>query len=372
MMTKRKKSMLMAVLVMAAVSLMSCTAIGQEKKNFTITGKASDFADGKKVYLIKSVESGEIPVMDSTVVKDHSFVLEGRVETPYIAVVGVADSLMAQEVTVIELIVEPGNIQIGAWEDDKHHVATGTPLNDANMQFSQAVDSLFRSNPSVRPETLYPFVYPYIKRNVGNVLGIYLFERYEASMFDEMRLELANDLYTAQKEEKYADLIAKIQKKKERERQMAELTKTVQPGNPYKNISGESIDGKELSLKSVIEREGNRYVLLEFWATWCAPCMKEVPYLKEAYTKFRGKGFEIYSMSIDEEEDKDKWVQTIQEKGMEWTNVLRTDAKNTTEAYGVQGIPANFLIDCSTGQIVATNLRGNALTKKLEELSGKE
>lgn len=370
-MTKRKNSILMAALVMAAMSLMSCTVVGQENK-FTITGKASDFADGKKVYLIKSVESQEIPVVDSTVVRNHSFVLEGQVDEPYIAVVGVADSLMAQEVTVIELIVEPGNIQIGAWEDDKHHVATGTPLNDANMQFSQAVDSLFRSNPSVRPETLYPFVYPYIKRNVGNVLGIYLFERYEASMFDEMRLELANDLYTAQKEEKYADLIAKIQKKKERERQMAELTKTVQPGNPYKNISGESIDGKELSLKSVIEREGNRYVLLEFWATWCAPCMKEVPYLKEAYTKFRGKGFEIYSMSIDEEEDKDKWVQTIQEKGMEWTNVLRTDAKNTTEAYGVQGIPANFLIDCSIGQIVATNLRGNALTMKLEELTGKE
>ena len=371
MMMKRKKSTLMTMLVMAIVSLMPCTVVGQENK-FTITGKASDFADGKKVYLIKSVESQEIPVVDSTVVRNHSFVLEGQVETPYIAVVGVADSLMAQEVTVIELIVEPGNIQIGAWEDDKHHVATGTPLNDANIQFCQAVDSLFRSNPSVRPETLYPFVYPYIKRNVGNLLGIYLFERYEASMFDEMRLELANDLYTAQKEEKYADLIAKIQKKKEQERQMAELAKTVQPGNPYKNISGESIDGKELSLKSIIEREGNRYVLLEFWATWCAPCMKEVPYLKEAYTKFRGKGFEIYSMSIDKEDDKDKWMQTIKEKGMEWTNVLRTDAKNTTEAYGVQGIPANFLIDCSTGQIVATNLRGNALTMKLEELTGKE
>ena len=361
----------MAALMMAVASLMSCTVVGQENK-FTITGKASNFADGKKVYLIKSVESQEIPVVDSTVVRNHSFVLEGQVETPYIAVVGVADSLMAQEVTVIELIVEPGNIQIGAWEDDKHHVATGTPLNDANMQFSQALDSLFKSNPSVRPETLYPFIYPYIKENVGNLLGIYLFERYEASMFNDMRLELAGDLYAAHKDGKYADLVSKIEKMMERERQMAELAKTVQPGNPYKNISGESIDGKELSLKSIIEREGNRYVLLEFWATWCAPCMKEVPYLKEAYTKFRGKGFEIYSMSIDKEDDKDKWMQTIKEKGMEWTNVLRTDAKNTTEAYGVQGIPANFLIDCSTGQIIATNLRGNALTMKLEELTGKE
>ena len=361
----------MAALMMAVASLMSCTVVGQENK-FTITGKASNFADGKKVYLIKSVESQEIPVVDSTVVRNHSFVLEGQVETPYIAVVGVADSLMAQEVTVIELIVEPGNIQIGAWEDDKHHVATGTPLNDANMQFSQALDSLFKSNPSVRPETLYPFIYPYIKENVGNLLGVYLFERYEVSMFNDMRLELAGDLYAAHKDGKYADLVSKIEKKMERERQMAELAKTVQPGNPYKDISGGSSDGKELSLKSVIEREGSRYVLLEFWATWCAPCMKEVPYLKEAYTKFRGKGFEIYSMSIDEEEDKDKWVQTIQEKGMEWTNVLRTDAKNTTEAYGVQGIPANFLIDCSTGQIIATNLRGNALTMKLEELTGKE
>ncbi len=369
---RRKKNILMAALMMAAASLMSCTAIGQEKKNFTITGKASDFADGKKVYLIKSVESEEIPVVDSTVVKDHSFVLEGRVETPYIAVVGVADSLTANEAEIVELFVEPGEIRIGEWKGAHYRTATGTPLNNASMQFSQAMDSLFRSHSSVRPETLYPFIYPYIKENVGNLLGIYLFERYEASMFNDMRLELAGDLYAAHKDEKYADLVSKIEKKMERERQMAELAKTVQPGNPYKNISGESTDGKELSLKSVIERKGNRYVLLEFWATWCGPCMREVPHLKEAYTRFHGKGFEIYSMSIDKEDDKDKWMQTIKEKGMEWTNVLRTDAKNTTEAYGVQGIPANFLIDCSTGQIVATNLRGNALTKKLEELSGQD
>ena len=83
-MTKRKNSILMAALAMAAMSLMSCTVVGQENK-FTITGKASDFADGKKVYLIKSVESKEIPVMDSTVVKNHSFVLEGQVDEPYIA-----------------------------------------------------------------------------------------------------------------------------------------------------------------------------------------------------------------------------------------------------------------------------------------------
>ncbi len=370
-MMKRKSILWAAIWVMAAASLMSCTAVEQEKK-FTITGKASDFADGKKVYLIKSVESKEIPVMDSTIVKNHSFVLEGQVGEPYIAVVGVADSLTASEVEIIELFVEPGEIRIGEWKNAHYLTATGTPLNDASMQFSQAMDSLFRSNPSVRPEVLYPFIYPYIKKNVSNLLGIFLFERYEASMFNEMRLELASDLYAAHKEEKYADLIAEIEKKMERESQMAELAKTVQPGNPYKNISGKTADGKELSLKSVIEKDGNRYVLLEFWATWCGPCMNEVPYLKEAYTKFRGKGFEIYSMSIDKEEDKDKWMQTVKEKGMQWTNVLRTDAKNTTEAYGVQGIPANFLIDCSTGQIVATNLRGNALTKKLEELSGRE
>ena len=74
----------MAALMMAVASLMSCTVVGQENK-FTITGKASDFADGKKVYLIKSVESKEIPVMDSTVVKNHSFVLEGQVDEPSIA-----------------------------------------------------------------------------------------------------------------------------------------------------------------------------------------------------------------------------------------------------------------------------------------------
>lgn len=365
---KRKKNILWAALMMAVVSFIPSTAIGQEKKNFTITGKAPDFADGKKVYLIKAAASKEIPVMDSTVVRDHSFVLEGQVDEPYIAIVGVADSLTAREAEVINLFVEPGNILIGEWKEAHYRTATGTPLNDASMQFSQTLDSLYRSNSSVRPEVLYPFIYPYIKENVGNLLGIYLFERYEASMFNDMRLELAGDLYAAHKEGKYANLIAKIEKKMERERQMAELAKTVQPGNPYKDISGKTTDGKELSLKSVIERDGNRYVLLEFWATWCGPCMREVPHLKEVYTRFHGKGFEIYSISIDQEKNRNKWIQTIQEKGMEWTNTLRTADKSATEAYGVQGIPANFLIDCSTDKIIATNLRGNALSEKLAEL----
>ena len=170
------------------------------------------------------------------------------------------------------------------------------------MQFSQAMDSLFKSNPSVRPETLYPFIYPYIKENVGNLLGVYLFERYEASMFNDMRLELASDLYAAHKDGKYADLVAKIEKKMERERQMAELAKTVQPGNPYKNISGESTDGKELSLKSVIERKGNRYVLLEFWATWCGPCEKIAPIIEELAAEYEGK-VNIFKCDVDENDE---------------------------------------------------------------------
>ena len=93
--------------------------------------------------------------------------------------------------------------------------------------------------------------------------------------------------------------------------------------------------------------------------------MYEVPYLKAAYEKYHNKGFEIYALSIDH--DRDAWTKVIKEEDLLWVNVLR-ESTEATEQYGVCGVPSNFLIDCSTGKIVATHLRGDALTAKLAEL----
>lgn len=147
-----------------------------------------------------------------------------------------------------------------------------------------------------------------------------------------------------------------------------QMGKTVTAGNPYKPVKGLDVNGKEIDLADVIK--DNKYTLLEFWASWCGPCRAEVPHLKEAYEKFKGKGFEIYSFSIDD--SKKGWEQALKEDQPNWsTHVLKQGnaGEKILNSYGISGIPASFLID-QKGTIVASNeeLRGDALKETLREL----
>ena len=141
-----------------------------------------------------------------------------------------------------------------------------------------------------------------------------------------------------------------------------------QSGRRYTDVALPDTEGKTVTLSSVVANPANKYVLLDFWATWCGPCMGEVPYLVETYAKYHDKGFEIYGVSLDRSEG--AWSTVIAKKGMNWVHVIQSREGNTaaTDAYGVRAIPSNFLIDTSTGKIIATNLRGEALGRKIAEL----
>jgi peroxiredoxin len=110
-----------------------------------------------------------------------------------------------------------------------------------------------------------------------------------------------------------------------------------------------------------------RYVLLDFWASWCGPCRAENPNVLKAYNRFKAKNFVVLGVSLDE--DSTKWRQAVVKDGMPWTQVsdLKGWKNEVSRQYGIQGIPANFLVDTS-GTIIAKNLRGTALEKKLAEL----
>lgn len=114
-------------------------------------------------------------------------------------------------------------------------------------------------------------------------------------------------------------------------------------------------EGKVISLSSVVSNPDNRYVLLDFWATWCGPCVKALPQLKDAYAKYHEKGFEIYSVSQDPSDR--RWKPFLQENGMTWINVLDDNAgrKNSKawKDYALNGIPTVLLIDGETGEIIA-------------------
>ena len=130
-------------------------------------------------------------------------------------------------------------------------------------------------------------------------------------------------------------------------------------------VSAKSIEGKTFDLKGEIKK--NKYVLLEFWASWCGPCLKEVPHMKKAYEGFNKKGFEIFSVSLDD--DRKLWVSASEKVDPPWINVCDLKAYESPAAkkFGVQIIPRNFLLD-KNGRIIASDLRGEALSAKLREL----
>jgi peroxiredoxin len=112
-----------------------------------------------------------------------------------------------------------------------------------------------------------------------------------------------------------------------------------------------------------------KYVLLDFWASWCGPCRQENPNVLRVYAKYKTKGFDIYSVSLDQE--KAPWVQAIEKDNLMWHHVSDLQYFNSTAAltYGVNAIPATFLID-PQGKVIAKNLRGEALEQKLAEILG--
>lgn len=122
-------------------------------------------------------------------------------------------------------------------------------------------------------------------------------------------------------------------------------------------------DGKPLSLASL----KGKVVLVDFWASWCGPCRKENPNLVKAYSKYHNQGFEIIGISLDDK--KANWLKAIDADGLTWLHAsdLKGWKSDLALEYGIKSIPMNFLVDAS-GKIIAKDLRGDALERKLETL----
>jgi len=112
-----------------------------------------------------------------------------------------------------------------------------------------------------------------------------------------------------------------------------------------------------------------KYVLLDFWASWCGPCREENPYVVKAYRTYKDRNFTVLGVSLDKQEQRSAWLQAIEKDGLIWPQVSDLQGWKNAAAtlYGVRGIPQNFLID-PNGNIIAINLRGELLEKKLAEL----
>ncbi len=138
-------------------------------------------------------------------------------------------------------------------------------------------------------------------------------------------------------------------------------------GTPAPEFTENDTEGNPVSLSSY----KGKYVLVDFWASWCGPCRRENPTVVENYTKFKNKNFTVLGVSLDRPGQKNAWLQAIKDDNLTWTHVsdLGFWQSKVAQLYRVGSIPQNFLID-PQGKIVAKDLRGPMLEAKLCELLG--
>lgn len=141
----------------------------------------------------------------------------------------------------------------------------------------------------------------------------------------------------------------------------------VEVGTIAPEINLPSLEGKAVSLSSL----RGKYVLVDFWASWCGPCRGENPNVVAAYGKFKDKNFTVYGVSLDN--NKDAWQKAVTDDSLNWTQVsdLRGWASAAAALYAVHSIPTNFLVDPS-GKVIARDLRGEQLENKLAEVLDKQ
>ena len=131
----------------------------------------------------------------------------------------------------------------------------------------------------------------------------------------------------------------------------------------YTDISLPGPQGQTVKVSDYVGK--NRLVMIDFWASWCGPCMGEMPYVVKAYEMFHDKGLEIVGVSLDK--DKASWLAAIEQTGQKWPQMSDLKGWDCEGAalYGIQSIPANVLIN-EQGEIVARDLRGDALLEEIE------
>jgi thiol-disulfide isomerase/thioredoxin len=140
-------------------------------------------------------------------------------------------------------------------------------------------------------------------------------------------------------------------------------TKKIESGRATPGFSYPDINGKKYGPSDF----KGKYLIVDFWASWCGPCRQEIPHLKELYSKYQSKGLEILAVSIDAKPE--AWKKALKEENMAWTQVHAQDSRKAMDDYLFSGIPFMVVVD-KDGKIVEKNLRGESLSKKLKEIFG--
>lgn len=381
-----RTNILAAAALGAALLVSACSG-----NTYTIEGVVEDPSlEGVKVYKVDSFNIAEFVAdptqtmpMDSTLVQGGKYIFSGKVSEPDYCTINVGDLTGGNLAGHATVVIEPGaKISVVTDADHKTRVS-GTPSNDLAQRHAEDYDQLTDrymplyerlgsgeadAEESARLEVQMEEIreqmqdaeYQFVKENINNPAAWYKLYNtgVMAAMGDDPVAKLKDLIAGAEGRTKeradYQTIVDRI----------AVLERTA-VGQPFTDLAMEDPDGNLMHLSDYAGK--GKYILVDFWASWCGPCKAEMPNVVKLYNQYKDKGFDIVSVSFDSK--KENWLKAIPEWGMPWHHMsdLKGWGSEGSSAYAVNAIPHTILLG-PDGTILARNLTGDALKAKLAEL----
>jgi peroxiredoxin len=357
---------------------------------FTLQCKIGNVNAPARAFLFYQL--GANKVVDSTLIIGGSFNFTGTVIEPTQAYLIIdhkglgSSSLRPETADLLKLYVEKGTLTVSSNTDSVAHAQiSGSPVNDANKKLTTALTPLIaRANQVKADDDATPAAQKnteefqnaddakhkalaaeqtaifekFIKDNSNNYFSLYVLYALGPSP-DFVELDgLYNGLAPELRETEAGKTL----------RKQIDALKPTSIGAVAPDFTQSDVNGNPVTLSSF----RGKYVLIDFWASWCGPCRQENPNVVKAYNQYKNKNFTIIGVSLDKPNGRADWLSAIKSDGLAWTQVSDLNEWSNAVAllYSVQSIPHNFLID-PTGKIIAKDLRGNDLNSKLAEIFGK-